>query len=173
MINHNQELDGTLAPSKGGTANLGTPLRPINDIQTGTITTTGKATIDHAAVTGALVASGGLITGATTGASGATVTGQVYVGAVDAAFTLPAASGNGGGIITIITGVASAGTGLTIAPIGSDKIQAMTKASGGTALTDKTTVTNTGATDVVGDCMVLQSDGASNWRAISIIGIWA
>lgn len=153
---------------------LGTTLKPINSViaSTATITTLTATTQGATTFSGAVTASGGVINpvGATTG----TITKPgVFIGAVDAAYVLPLAASFPGSLITIITGTASAGTGLTIAPGGTDKIQAMTKASGGTALTDKTTVTNTGATDVVGDCMVLQSDGVSNWRAVSIIGTWA
>ncbi len=175
------KVKGNIVPAEKGLTKIGSPAVPVADIQADsatiaalTATALAAPTISGTvAFTGAVTASGGLKTAATTAASGATVAGQLYVGVVDAAFTLPLAASNPGAIITIVTGVASAGTGLTIAPTGSDKIQAMTKASGGTALTDKTTVTNSGASDVVGDCMVLQSDGVSNWRAISIIGTWA
>lgn len=95
--------------------------------------------------------------------------GQTFVGVVDAAFTLPAAATVGAGVhYYIVTGVASAGTGLTVVANAADDIFAagVDTAAGGT-------ITNSGASDVIGDNLHLVSDGVSRWVGVSARGTWA
>lgn len=99
--------------------------------------------------------------------------GDIYVAAVDAAFTLPLAKAAPGAEFTIITGAASAGAGVTILRAGSDLMNAKTLPAGGTAITGAALLTNTPASDVVWDRITLKSDGNINWYAVEQSGIWA
>jgi hypothetical protein len=99
--------------------------------------------------------------------------GDVYIAVVDGAFTLPLAAAAPGAEFTIITGVASGGTGVTILRAGADVMNAKTLPAGGTAITGATTITNTGASDVVWDRMTMKSDGVAGWYAVEQSGIWA
>lgn len=154
----------------GGTVNI-----------TGTTTISGPTTISGTLTTTGAVSSGGAVTSdrlptvnlaAPTQALTAAMSGQTFVAAVDAAFTLPAASVGNGVNFRIITGVASAGTGVTIVRAGADTINTNVSPTG-VAITGATTITNTGATDVVGDQQWLVSDGVSVWRGINVQGVWA
>lgn len=110
-------------------------------------------------------------------ASGALTTadcGTLIVAVVDGAYTLPsAATAGAGAIISVMTGVASAGTGVVITRAGSDTINAKTTSAGSTAITGATSVTNSGATDVVWDYMELVSDGVDKWYSVGQTGTWA
>lgn len=98
--------------------------------------------------------------------------GQTFIGAVDAVFTLPAASAANKGIkFTFMCGVASGGTGLVVRPVAADGIGGY----GLTGVVDKDLI-NTGATDVVGDLVEVTSTGAAGafaWYITKGIGIWA
>jgi len=104
--------------------------------------------------------------------------GQTFVGAVDAVFTLPAASSSLAGVwYRFITGALSAGTGLSVSPAAADNIYgAVTDDTSAlsvaiTAADDKDLI-NTGATDVVGDRIEVVCDG-TNWLITDVHGIWA
>ncbi len=58
MLDHKGNIDGKLVPADGRTAEIGTSLKPILDIQTKTLTATGAVATGALAVTGAIVASG-------------------------------------------------------------------------------------------------------------------
>lgn len=171
MLTHNQEIDGTLKPAPGRTANLGTPLHPISDIQAKTMTATGAITASGG-VTGTVTGSASLLpetAGPTSGALTAAMSGRLCIGVVDAVYTLPAPTA--GVWYTIVTGVASAGTGLQITAT-STLIQGKTTSAGTTAITDATTLTNSGATDVVGDYITIRSDG-TKWYVVGQSGTYA
>lgn len=179
MFNANQELDGTIVPPQGGTANIGTPLRPINDIQAKTLTASGAVAVGGTlTVTGAVTASGGITgsanqlpstAGPTSGALGVADSGKLCIGVVDAVYTLPAPTA--GVWYTIVTGVASAGTGLVITAT-STLIQGKTTSAGTTAITNATSITNSGASDVVHDYVTIRSDG-TNWYVVGQSGTYA
>jgi hypothetical protein len=141
----------------------------------GTTTLSGTTTISGAlATTGALTTTAAQhpsTAGPTTGALTAAMSGRLCVGAIDADYDLPAAANNAGVWYTFITGTVSAGTGVAITATAA-VIQGKTTPDGGTAITNATTITNTGATDVVGDMVTLRCDG-TNWWMTSISGIWA
>lgn len=109
---------------------------------------------------------------AATQALSADQTGQKFVGAVDAVFTLPAAGAATKGVwFDFECGALSGGVGLSISPDAADAI-------GGNGLTvtlDKDLI-NTGATDRLGDCVRIYCTGvagATAWRIESIVGTWA
>ena len=105
--------------------------------------------------------------------------GQMFVAAVDAVFTLPLASTMPGGTFTIVTGAASSGTGVVVTAAAGDIITAKTFPGNATgvsvAITTATggSITNTGASDVVWDRVTLRSDGVTHWYAVEQSGIWA
>jgi hypothetical protein len=107
--------------------------------------------------------------GPTSGALTAAMSGRLCIGVVDAVFTLPAPTA--GVWYTIVTGVASAGTGLAITAT-STLIQGKTTSAGTTAITNATTITNSGATDVVGDYITIRSDG-TKWYVVGQSGTYA
>lgn len=128
----------------------------------GTATLTGVTIIDtlRIGVTN-LAAATQVLTGA--------MSGQTFVGAVDAVFTLPAAATAGRGVFySFVTGVASGGVGMRITANAADDIFAagIDTAAGGS-------FTNSGATDVIGDSVILVSDGVSRWTGIASRGTWA
>lgn len=86
--------------------------------------------------------------------------------AADVVFTLPATAP--GLVYTIITGVASAGTGTSVSPAAADQIQG----NGFTGADNKDAI-NTGATDVVGDAITVVGDGTDGWWITNVIGTWA
>ena len=118
----------------------------------------------NVAVTGALTVTGSSAlpstAGPTSGALTAAMSGRLCIGVVDAVYTLPAPTA--GVWYTIVTGVASAGTGLVITAT-STLIQGKTTSAGTTAITDATSITNSGASDVVGDYVTIRSDGTKWW----------
>jgi len=96
------------------------------------------------------------------------MSGQLFIGAVDAVFTLPAAVAALKGVwYTFMCGTPSAGTGLKISPNGTDVIQG----NGLTAVAGKGII-NTGATDRVYDQITLVCTGAE-WAIESVVGTWA
>ena len=95
--------------------------------------------------------------------------GQLFVGAVDAIFTLPAAAvGTKGVWYDFECGVASAGTGVSISPAAADHIR-----GNGLSSTDDKDLINTGATDRVGDSVRIYCDGVDGWVIESVVGTWA
>jgi hypothetical protein len=99
----------------------------------------------------------------------ALMNGQTFVGVVDAVFTLPKAVANRGLRYVFICGVASAGAGLTVNPNAADFISGY----GLTAVVNKG-IQDTGATDVVGDQIVVTENAAgTGWLVTDKIGTWA
>lgn len=98
--------------------------------------------------------------------------GQRFVGAVDAVFTLPAASDATKGVwYEFECGALSSGTGLSISPNAADAI-----GGNGLGVTVDKDLINTGATDRLGDCVAIYCTGvagATAWRIMSIVGTWA
>ena len=95
--------------------------------------------------------------------------GERFVGAVDAVFTLPAAGAATKGVFyEFETGALSAGTGLSISPAAADHIR-----GNGLTSVDNKDLINTGATDRLGDSVALYCDGADGWVIAGIIGTWA
>ena len=94
--------------------------------------------------------------------------GEKFVGAVDAVFTLPSAATAGAGCTyEFETGALSAGTGLSISPAAADHIR-----GNGLTSVDNKDLINSGATDRLGDMVSIYSDGA-DWVIDAIIGTWA
>ena len=158
-------VKGRLVPSDD-MAEIGSSVQPFKNVTATTLTgavvgnVTGNITGN---VTGNVTGYSTLevdTAGPTSGALTTAMSGRLCIGVVDAAYTLPAPTA--GVWYTIITGVASAGTGLTITATG-PFIQGKTTAAGTTAITDATTLTNSGASDVVGDYVILRSNGTSWW----------
>lgn len=95
--------------------------------------------------------------------------GEKFVGAVDAVFTLPAAAAGTKGVwYEFETGALSAGTGLSISPNASDHIR-----GNGLTSVDNKDLINTGATDRLGDMVRLYCDGVDGWVIEAVIGTWA
>jgi hypothetical protein len=98
--------------------------------------------------------------------------GEKFVGAVDAVFTLPAAAAGTKGVwFEFECGALSTGTGLSISPAAADAIGG----NGLAVVVDKDLI-NSGATDRLGDCVRIYCTGvtgATAWRIESIIGTWA
>lgn len=98
--------------------------------------------------------------------------GQHFVAAVDAVFTLPAASAATKGVeYEFSCGALSAGTGFSISPAAADAIGG----NGLTVVVDKDLI-NSGASDRLGDYVKLVctgTTGATAWRIVSIIGTFA
>ena len=95
-------------------------------------------------------------------------TNEIFIGVVDAVFTLPLATADLSGIrYTFVTGVASASTGVVLTPGTGDAIFG----GGLTAVADES-LTNTGATDVLGDQVTVVCDG-TGWLITQLVGIWA
>ena len=106
---------------------------------------------------------------AATQALTAAQSGEKFVGAVDAVFTLPAAAAGTKGVwYDFETGALSGGTGLSISPAAADHI----RGNGLTSVDDKDLI-NSGATDRLGDSVRLYCDGADGWVIERIIGTWA
>jgi hypothetical protein len=106
---------------------------------------------------------------AATQALTAAMSGQKFVGAVDAVFTLPAAAVALTGVwYEFETGALSVGVGLSISPAAADHIR-----GNGLTSTDDKDLINTGATDVLGDFVRIYCDGVDGWVIDAIIGIWA
>lgn len=98
--------------------------------------------------------------------------GEKFVGAVDAVFTLPAAATALKGVwYEFECGALSAGTGLSISPAAADAIGG----NGLTVVVNKDLI-NDGATDRLGDCVRIYCTGvtgATAWRIESLIGTWS
>lgn len=95
--------------------------------------------------------------------------GEKFVGAVDAVFSLPPASAATKGVwYEFETGAVSTGTGLSISPAAADHI----RGNGLTSVDDKDLI-NTGATDRLGDSVRMYCDGVDGWVIEAIIGTWA
>ena len=98
--------------------------------------------------------------------------GQHFVAAVDAVFTLPASSAAMKGVeYEFSCGALSGGTGLSISPAAADAIGG----NGLTVVVDKDLI-NSGGTDRLGDYVKIictGETGATAWRIVSIIGTWA
>lgn len=94
--------------------------------------------------------------------------GERFVGAEDAVFTLPAASSVGKGCwFDFECGALSTGTGLSISPASTNHIR-----GNGLTSTDDKDLINTGATDRLGDSVRIYCDG-SDWVIAAVIGTWA
>lgn len=107
--------------------------------------------------------------GAATQALTAAMTGQRFVGAVDAVFTLPAvAVANTGVSFTFECGALSAGTGLKISPAAADYI-----GGNNLSITANKGLINDGATDRLGDSVRIYSNGTTGWIIEAIIGTWS
>ena len=95
--------------------------------------------------------------------------GQKFVGAVDAVFTLPDVT-----TVPIGTwyefecGALSSGTGLSISPAATDHIR-----GNGLTSTDNKDLINTGATDRLTDLARIYSDGLDGWVIEQVQGTWA
>lgn len=98
--------------------------------------------------------------------------GEHFVAAVDAVFTLPASGADTKGVeYEFSCGALSTGTGLSISPAAADAIGG----NGLTVVVDKDII-NTGATDRLGDYVKIVctgETGATAWRIVGIIGTWA
>jgi hypothetical protein len=95
--------------------------------------------------------------------------GQRFVGAVDAVFTLPAAAAATKGVeYEFETGAVSGGTGLSISPAAADHIR-----GNGLTSTDDKDLINTGATDRLGDSVRIYCDGVDGWVIEAVVGTWA
>lgn len=135
--------------------------------------TPGAATASKAAVLGSASELSGVRRKVNLAAATATLTaaqsGEKFVGAVDAVFTLPAAAAGTKGVwYEFETGALSGGTGLSISPAAADHI----RGNGLTAVDDKDLI-NSGASDRLGDSVRLYCDGVDGWVIESIIGTWA
>jgi len=95
--------------------------------------------------------------------------GQKFVGAANAVFTLPAAAaGTKGVYYEFECGAVSTTTGLSISPAAADHIR-----GNGLTSTDDKDLINTAATDRLGDMARVYCDGADGWVIEAIIGTWA
>lgn len=95
--------------------------------------------------------------------------GQKFVGAVDAVFTLPAAAAGTKGVwYEFECGALSSGTGLSISPAAADHIR-----GNGLTSVDNKDLINSGATDRLGDMVRLYCDGVDGWVIEAVIGTWA
>lgn len=172
---------GRFEPSDD-TAEIGSAAHPVKALTVGTVTASGAVTVGGTlGVTGAITATGGVtgdVTGSattlpttagpTSGALSVAMSGRLCIGVVDAVYTLPAPTA--GVWYTIWTGVASAGTGLTITAT-STLIQGKTSPTG-TVLADKTNLINSGASDAAGDFVTIRSDG-TKWYVVAQSGTYA
>lgn len=152
------DVDGTLKivsdPFRSSQSTVVTYSTAGAIIQSGAVTSSRQPAVNLAAASQTLTAA---------------QSGQTFVGVVDAVFTLPAAATVGAGVhYYIVTGVASGGTGLVVTANGADDIFAagVDTAAGGS-------ITNSGATDAIGDNVHLVSDGVSRWVGVSARGTWA
>ncbi len=95
--------------------------------------------------------------------------GEKFVGAVDAVFTLPAAGASTKGVwYEFECGALSTGVGLSISPAAADHIR-----GNGLTSVDNKDLINSGATDRLGDMARLYCDGVDGWVIEAIIGTWA
>jgi hypothetical protein len=95
--------------------------------------------------------------------------GQKFVGAVDAVFTLPAAAAGTKGVwYEFECGALSAGTGLSVSPAAADHVR-----GNGLTSVDNKDLINSGATDRLGDMVRLYCDGVDGWVIEAVLGTWA
>lgn len=106
---------------------------------------------------------------AATQALTAAQSGEKFVGAVDAVFTLPAAAAATKGVwYEFETGALSAGVGLSISPAAADHIR-----GNGLTSVDNKDLINSGASDRLGDMVCIYCDGVDGWVIEAIIGTFA
>ena len=89
-----------------------------------------------------------------------------YTTIADVVFNLPATAA--GLSFTVVTGVASAGTGTALSPVAADLIE-----GAGVTPADNKDLINTGATDAVGDSVTVYGNGTTGWLAVVNKGTWA
>ncbi len=95
--------------------------------------------------------------------------GEKFVGAVDAVFTLPAAAAGTKGVwYEFECGALSSGVGLSLDPAAADHIR-----GNGLTSVDNKDLINSGATDRLGDMVRVYCDGVDGWVIEEIIGTWA
>lgn len=95
--------------------------------------------------------------------------GERFVAAVDAVFTLPAVGSTNVGVqYEFECGAVSAGVGLSISPAAADHIR-----GNGLTSVDNKDLINSGASDRLGDFVRIYSDGVDGWVIDAIIGTWA
>ena len=98
--------------------------------------------------------------------------GEHFVGAVDAVFTLPASGADTKGVeYEFSCGALSTGTGLSISPAAADAI-----GGNGLGVVVNKDLINSGGSDRLGDYVKLVctgETGATAWRIVGIIGTWA
>lgn len=106
---------------------------------------------------------------AATQALTAAQTGQKFVGAVDAVFTLPAAAVALTGVwYEFECGAVSAGVGLSISPAAADHIR-----GNGLTSVDNKDLINSGVSDRLGDMVRLYCDGVDGWVIEEVVGTWS
>lgn len=135
--------------------------------------TGGQAIASKAVVTDANVGVSGLRRivnlAAATQALTALQSGQKFVGAVDAVFTLPAAAAGTKGVwYEFECGSLSTGTGLSISPAAADYI-----GGNGLAIVVDKDLINSGASDRLGDSVRIYCNGSTGWIIEAVIGTWA
>lgn len=95
--------------------------------------------------------------------------GQKFVGAADAVFTLPAAAAALRGVwYEFECGALSTGTGLSISPAAADHIR-----GAGLTSVDNKDLINSGASDRLGDMARIYCDGVDGWVIEALVGTWA
>lgn len=95
--------------------------------------------------------------------------GQKFVGAADAVFTLPAASAATKGVwYEVEVGVLAGAVGISLSPAAADHI----RGNGLTAVDNKDLI-NPVASDRLGDMVRVYCDGVDGWVIDAIIGTWA
>jgi len=171
-------LNTHIVPDDHRKVNLGDATHEFNSVRAATVTadTVTAAVVGNITgnIVGAIDATTALelpsTAGPTSGALTAAMSGRLCIAVVDAVYTLPAPTA--GVWYTIWTGVASVGTGVVVTAT-STLIQAkVSNAAAAAAITDATSITNTGATDIVGDQVTIRSDG-TRWFVTSQSGTWA
>jgi hypothetical protein len=86
--------------------------------------------------------------------------------AADLVISLPATEA--GLKYTIVSKVASAGTGVSVSPVAADKIM-----GAGVTAADNKDLINSGASDVVGDSVTVEGDGVDGYFVREVVGTWA
>jgi len=95
--------------------------------------------------------------------------GQKFVAALDAVFTLPAAAAGTKGIwYEFECGAVSTGVGFAISPASVDHIR-----GNGLTSTDNKDLINTAATDRLGDMARVYCDGVDGWVIEAVVGTFA
>jgi len=170
-------LSTHLVPDDHRRVNLGDATHEFNRVRAATVTADTVTAAVVGNITGNITGDvTGFATdfpdtaGPTSGALSVAMSGRLCIAVVDAVFTLPAPTA--GVWYTIWTGVASAGTGVVVTAT-STLIQAkVSNAAAAAAITNATSITNSGATDIVGDQVTIRSDG-TRWFVTSQSGTWA